>query len=132
MALRACRQSWALALVLALAMPAAPVLRMATAGCERCPRSCPMHAKVAKKQPGCHHGTQAPAPPRDCHRTPGFTLPGCGYAGDPPLASLAPAVLPTRALTWVVVATPAPRAHVLPLGTRAADPPDTPPPIVSA
>jgi hypothetical protein len=130
MVLRACRRLPALALVLALALPGAPVMRTLAAHCERCPRSCPMHDKSQPKRLRCHDGGRAAeAPMRGCHRTAGIAMPGCGYTGDAPLGSLAPTILPTRAPAWARVAMPALHAPIDAARTRAADPPDTPPPI---
>ena len=121
-----------LALLLAVAVPGAPIAPTLAAHCDRCPRTCPMHAKGERPQAGCHHGSGATSGARGCHRTPGIALPGCGYTGDVPLASLAPALPPATAVAWARIALPALRTRAPLVQTRAADPPDTPPPVVSA
>ena len=121
-----------LALLLAVAVPGAPITRTIAAHCDRCPRTCPMHAKGKAHQPGCHRGPGASSGARDCHRTPGIALPGCGFTGDVPLASLAPALPPATGVVLASIALPALRIRAPLVHTRAADPPDTPPPDVSA
>ena len=118
-----------IAVVLVLAVTSAPLARVAGAGCRACPATCPMHRA---KRLHCHEGTSAATPGHHCHTSsPTLAATSCHQDADPMTPSLAPAVLPPRA-SW----------HVLPridacvpdsgvMGTRATEPPDTPPPIAS-
>jgi hypothetical protein len=126
------RRGWhcaALAVILALAVPAAPITRTVRATCEVCPTGCPMHRKA---KPGCHRapGDEMKAE-RHCGGSAGLARPGCGRSDEVVQAALAPAVLPGPAVTWPV---PPRTTFVVPaaaLVTRGNDPPDTPPPILS-
>jgi hypothetical protein len=129
------RRRWFLKTVvvlLVLALPGAPIARSASITCSICPPDCPMHGK-AKKRLKCHQSKASPAEARHagCARTPGISLPGCGYHGDVLLGSLPPAIPPASPLSWRMASAEAPSPeHAAPC-TRGADPPDTPPPIVS-
>lgn len=116
--------------LLVLALPGAPIARSASLACSVCPPDCPMHGK-AKKRLKCHQAKGAAAQHEGCARTPGISLPGCGYHGDVPLGSLPPAIRPASLLSWHLAMTDAPPVCQATPSTRGADPPDTRPPIVS-
>jgi hypothetical protein len=114
-----------IALVLVVAVPGAPMARVFTVACQRCPKSCPMHQKM---KPKCHRapGTMG------CHGT-GISAPCCQQNRVDPLAmTVAPAVLPAAIHWWRLVHATRVRWTPPLAPQRAADPPDTPPPIVSA
>jgi hypothetical protein len=117
------------ALALVLALPGAPMARVfaVATSCTRCPPSCPMH-RTAK--PKCHRVRQ----PKRCHgATAGLTAPCCGQQRANPLAmTVAPALLPAAIRSWPVVRETRLRWTPPAAPERAADPPDTPPPIVAA
>jgi hypothetical protein len=118
-----------IAIVLVLAVTSAPLARVASPGCRSCPMTCPMHRE---KRLHCHEGTPAAKSGHHCHgSSPSLAATGCHQDADPTTPSLAPAVMPPRA-SWRAL----PRVDAcIPtsdsLGTRAIEPPDTPPPIVS-
>jgi hypothetical protein len=137
--LRMSRAAVAVTLVFALLL--APMRVAFQPGCDLCPPDCPMHHAPAG-QPKCHgeHGAAA----LHCHnalgmhqrasgdRSPHLTRPPCGNHGAVEGLTLTPMILP-GAVAWRV----APRvgsSHLAPaqLAVRAADPPDTPPPIHTA
>ena len=135
---RSRRSLAAVALTAVLMLLLAP-LRAVAAGCDLCPPDCPMHAH--------HHGAaptdQGQAPHMHCHnggahhadasgRAPHWSRPPCGSHAAITGLDLAP-MLPARPLPWLVaprVASAPPRHAVA--GSRAADPPDTPPPDARA
>lgn len=123
----------AVAVLLALAVPAAPLAGTLQLGCDRCPAACPMHAK-RKQRLRCHEapGASAEGARRSCARTPGLSLPGCGFRSELPLAWVAPAVLPARAATLIVAVAPAPPLARPAAPPRGADPPEPEPPRPSA
>jgi hypothetical protein len=134
MSARGARRGWhlpAVALVLVLALPGAPIARTLGAACDRCPAGCPMHAKT-KKRLGCHETGAARDAHHGCERTPGIRVPGCGFAGELPLAWVAPAVLPPPPVSWPLAVAPAPALALARPPARGADPPDPPPPIAFA
>ena len=115
------------AIVLVLAVAGAPLARVATPGCRSCAASCPMH----RARLHCHDaGT--PATAHRCHSSsPALAAPGCQHDADPTTTSLAPGVLPPRVSVHTLPRIDAcvPERGIL--GTRAGEPPDTPPPIAS-
>jgi hypothetical protein len=123
------RHCAALAVILALVVPAAPITRTVRATCDVCPAGCPMHRKA---KPSCH---RAPAgdlkAERHCGGAAGLARPGCGRHDEVVQVALAPAILVDAAVSWPVPP-PAPFAAVVPAPVaRGTDPPDTPPPILS-
>jgi hypothetical protein len=113
------------ALVLVVAVPGAPMARVFTVACQRCPASCPMHQA---RKPSCHRVQGA----MRCHGT-GIKAPCCSqYRIDPLAMTVAPALLPAPVRSWPLVRATRMRWTLPAAPQRAADPPDTPPPIVSA
>jgi hypothetical protein len=105
--------------------------------CDQCPVTCPMHqpVKTSRQKPSCHaagapshhHERDAMSPDKV-----GFKRPPCSHHGAVPGVVLAPMILTGAIYTEYVpvargIGAPAPLAHV-----HSNDPPDTPPPIVSA
>ncbi len=129
------RRRWfleAVVVVLVLALPAAPVARSASVACSVCPPECPMHGK-AKRRLKCHQSKEKAAERAHpaCARTPGISLPGCGYHGDVLVVSLPPAIPPASPVSWQMSSEDAPPLVLVLPCTRGADPPATPPPIAS-
>jgi len=139
-AVRMDRSRIALAVTLALALLTAPMRVAFQPGCDLCPPDCPMHHAPAG-QPKCH-GDHGPAA-LHCHNalgmrerasgdhSPHLTRPPCGNHGAVPGLTLAPMILPNAVCALI-----APRVGARPLAQaglarRGADPPDTPPPILS-
>jgi hypothetical protein len=122
----ALRRVVALATALAVATPTLALAKAFGSGCGTCPASCPMHRKAKLR---CHRGTGTVKPA--CHRTmSGCSLaaPGCARGAQDELRG-PPAVLPLHRAD-VRPAEHAGNASSPPgrIG-RAADPPDTPPPV---
>jgi hypothetical protein len=126
------------AVFLALALVGAPLTGSIRAVCDQCPVTCPMHqpAKAKQRKPSCHAAGPSAAHEEGTDAGPsrgvGFTRPPCSHHGVVPGVALAPMILPGAVRSEFVPVTqglrdPAPLGHV-----RANDPPDTPPPIVSA
>jgi hypothetical protein len=94
----------------------------------RCVSGCPMHGHHKLH---CHHSTSAPlnaAARVDCN-TAAITPAGCVCGHGTPSLSLARAVLNEAPVTVTVRAKRAVRLAAPRLHTRAADPPESPPPI---
>jgi hypothetical protein len=139
------QRSAALVLTLVLALIGAPATSALRNECELCPRTCPMHrnhdtgAESGQKM-HCHpaQGAQlgqphhASQPLTKQARCPSFGRPNCGNHGTIPATVLPPVVLSAALMHWVIPT--AQRAPVTDSGDhgRAADPPDTPPPIAAA
>jgi hypothetical protein len=127
------RRRWlgrALALVLVFALPGAPLARSASVACSVCPPDCPMHGKV-KRHLKCHRAKGSTARQHEgCARTPGISMPGCGYHGDALLVSPPPAIPSGALVSWRTSREPAPPIVLVTPCTRGLDPPATPPPIV--
>jgi hypothetical protein len=117
--------SMVIALVLAVAVPGAPLTRVFSVACQRCPASCPMHQTM---KPRCHRAPGTPG----CHGN-GVTAPCCNQDRSDPLAmTVAPALLPAPTRWWPLIRETRLRWTPVLAPQAAADPPDTPPPIVSA
>lgn len=125
------------AVLLSLALVGAPLMSSLSAVCDQCPVTCPMHQRVKPPQnkPSCHAGgaqSHHQADGKHGSNKVGFTRPPCSHHGVVPGVALAPMLLPGAIHTQYVpvargIGALAPRA-----GARNSDPPDTPPPIVSA
>ena len=91
-----------------------------------------MHGK-AKRHLKCHQAkeTSTAGQHDGCARTPGISMPGCGYHGDALVVSPPPAIPPARLVSWQTSGAPAPPLLLMMPCTRGVDPPATPPPIVS-
>lgn len=115
-------------------------LRAIGGGCDLCPPDCPMHAAHRGAADTQQHGKGAPR--LHCHnapatadpatRAPRISRPPCGAHAVFGGLDLAP-MLPARPLPWRVAppTTTAPSWYAG-LGSRGADPPDTPPPDATA
>jgi hypothetical protein len=119
------RRCIAALLVLVLAFPAAPIAA-ARGACDRCPVTCPMHRKAAKL--GCHSAGQAA---HRCAKAVGLSAPGCGPHREAATATADRALAPEALVVVALVAHAAPRPAPDAAPARAADPPDSPPPILS-
>jgi hypothetical protein len=120
---------------LALALVGAPLASSLRSVCHQCPVTCPMHQPVkAKRKPSCHAAgaTASHHDDDDAPRGVGLTRPPCSHHGVVPGVVLAPMILP-GAVRSAFVAVTRPLHPRDPLAAlRGNDPPDTPPPIVSA
>ena len=135
------RRSVALAITLALALLTAPMRVALQPTCDLCPPDCPMHREHGEK-PKCH-GDHAAAK-LHCHnalgvrdanahaRQPRLSRPPCGNHGAIQGLTLAPMILPDVVRWYVVPRTSDPLFAIPAAPQRGADPPDTPPPILSA
>jgi hypothetical protein len=91
-----------------------------------------MHGKATRRLK-CHKSTESTSARQHegCARTPGISLPGCGYHGDVLVVSPQPAIPPASLVSWQTSREPAPALVLVTPRTRGLDPPATPPPIVS-
>jgi hypothetical protein len=121
------------AVFLALALIGAPLAGSMESVCRQCPVSCPMHQPAkTKAKPTCHAGGTSAAHHDDATQGIGFTRPPCSDHGVVPGVALAPMILPEAVHSAVVLASRGPAASRPLAHVRSDEPPDTPPPIVSA
>ncbi|MEO8602605.1 MAG: hypothetical protein ABI629_08520 [bacterium] len=133
------RRSVALAIMLALALLTAPMRGALRPTCDLCPPDCPMHREHGDK-PKCHGDKGAAA--LHCHNAlgvrdaehgkhPRLSRPPCGNHGAIQGLALAPMILPEAIRCQLAPRLAAPRIAAPAQPRRGADPPDTPPPILS-
>jgi len=121
------RASGITAALLVLTLVGAPLASVVPAAtCRACPPQCPMHRKgtLPCHEGGAHHGCGA-------HGA-GVAAPSCGGATDAAAVALPPAVLPSPVTACALPATQPHRPRDVVPWVRAADPPDSPPPIAAA
>jgi len=126
-----------LSFLLVFSLLAAPVAQSLITVCDQCPPTCPMHrAERAKHHKiSCHHALRSqqgrPSPGRAGAREVSFARTLCTGRGPMPAVSLGPMMVPgVLQFDLLPPATSAPSEEPrLPL--RLAEPPDTPPPILS-
>ena len=126
-----------LSFLLVFSLLAAPVSQSLISVCDQCPPTCPMHRGENAKHHmvSCHHAMHS----REGHASAGrararevsLACPTCTGRGSMPAVSLGPMMMPgVPRLNLLPPATSAPSEEPrLPL--RPAEPPDTPPPILS-
>jgi len=121
-------------LTVVLALLLAPMTAIVRPACDHCPPDCPMHANAhgASTKRGCHESGSSAKVGQHCQTKTGFMRPGCGHARVTAPIAIARAVLPERNLTWVAPVRFALTEHAPAMFVRDADPPESPPPIVSA
>lgn len=138
------RRSIGLVFTLIFALIGAPATSALRHQCDLCPRQCPMHQDrdhgSAKGRPlDCHlgpagtsHDHQRAQQKQARSKGPSVARATCGNHGVVPATVLPPMILPAVLQQLVIPAVQrAPFWHVARQG-RAAEPPDTPPPIDAA
>ena len=120
-----------IAVALAVAMMGAPLSGPLHAA-QQCVGACPMHAR---HKPGCH-GSAVTAAPADTSSASCASVaiapPGCACKHKLPTWSVVPAVLAPSVVASIVPLRRASPTGACPWQVRAADPPDSPPPILAA
>ncbi len=124
-------RTWAILMVLALL--GVPLAGLRSNVCDHCPPGCPMHAK--HRLP-CHRAmasdTMAPRRHVGCVALPGIAKPGCGHGEQLGGFTLPWAVPPALRVGWFLsVRALADCLAPASIG-RGSDPPEPPPPILSA
>ena len=134
-ALEALRRAASAGAILAVVLICAPLPRALRAECDLCPPTCPMHhhhthAADPGMSPRCHGAPNARS--ADTGRDPRVTRPPCGNHAAVAGLVVPPMILPSALPAPVVDGAARGPLADLAAHARLSEPPDTPPPILSA
>jgi hypothetical protein len=117
-----------------LTLSGIPLATLAPRTCGVCPVTCPMHARAQAAKLGCHRVSTPGLAARahaHCAAGLGLTRPGCRGGHENATLSLAKAVMPAWSSGTPPTGEGGPAPDLARRPLRAADAPESPPPIVS-